>query len=259
MKRKTNIRRHFRKTKHGPIVVRYHTRLYSQLPRLQQPTIEARERVAFDALSKAKHREYGGLIDFGKNNRIEAFTAQLGEKEYVDIPDYEVNWHTHPKTKRNLFAPSGEDIKNLSDSGAQKASMILQNGKSIILIQTPESKRIGKLSVKEIDQKLGDDYYNFGTKLGDQLNSIRKLGFKVIYDQKGDIKIPIKVVEPKRSYGNWTTVGQPLYPSTIKILEQNKKMLKQKKDQLSRIIGDLSKHSEAEQLRKDIKKIEGIS
>lgn len=247
--KKVKVKRHLRRTKSGPRIVRYHIRKYSQLPKLNQPTIEARERTAFDALSKNKHREYGGLIDFGKNNRLERFTTELGEREYVDIPDWEVNWHTHPKTKRNIFAPSGEDLKNLSDSGAQKASMILQNGKSIVLIQTPESKKIGKLSVEKIDKLLGDDYYLFKTKLSDQLNSIRNLGFKVIYDQKGDIKIPIKAVEPRKSFGNWTAIGVPVNEGKIKLLEKKRK-------QLAQIIGDLTKSGEAEQLRKDIERIE---
>lgn len=152
-----------------------------------------------------KPYETGGYMDFNKKG-LEKADLYIGRKGSVDIPvdpDYELDWHTHPKDKDkrlnriNQF-PSAWDIRTFKRP--IQTSLIMHNDK-IMMASKTRKFRVKKKLLNKIDRNLSKDAHKLST---DELYKKYKpeygkmgLDLKYIKHNKA-IRIPIKIVEPKR-------------------------------------------------------------
>jgi hypothetical protein len=171
------------------------------------------ERDLFDRMGDANQKkEYGGLMDVNKKGNLERFTTEIGgDADSVEIPDYEVLWHTHPDVEQN--PPSPEDIATLLKNKAQQAEVVFNNGRVFTVMKTPLTRKYEKMSEKNL-VNMFEKVFNKSFEMPDRItksrgelategvyeryaNSLRKMGFFVKFDRDkgGEIEIPVKAVD----------------------------------------------------------------
>ena len=175
----------------------------------RQPKLQPFERRIFEFIGSDKFRkkEFGGYMDFGKDNKLEKFRTNIGGYNYVDVDaDYEVIYHTHPTQKGVLSPPSVDDIMASITSSKQQAQIIFNNVVTYVIIVTPKSRSIySKLGEQKYEQELNKTSSMLYSKHKTMalyetawLNALRtKYGFKIIRDTKHtkQLNIPITPVE----------------------------------------------------------------
>jgi len=171
--------------------------------------------------------ESGGVIDFGRNGRLERFSVIRGDEDSVESPspDFEVEYHTHPDEA--WLSPSEDDLAALINSPNQQAEIILRNGDAIVIKKTNKSpKKVDMGDLKEWDERFTLIEDNALRRVGwnggsiskgliervrgevqnESIKFVRSLGFDVDKVGKGGFKIdgikPVegrKVILPKHS------------------------------------------------------------
>jgi len=166
--------------------------------------LSKKHREIFSFLDK-KDEETGGYMDFNKKGleRIDMYMGRKGSVDFEPNPDYEVEWHTHPresgKFNKNVAAfPSKFDIKSLRRYPSQ-SMIVFNNGKAMIVTKRkvfkPTNKTIDKI-FKKFDK---DAEYMNTVKLVEKYKPTykTKLGLDLKYiTHKKAFRVPIDVVEP---------------------------------------------------------------
>jgi len=189
------VRSHLRKNKKGSkkklsLVKRYK----------KKGTISVNDRKIFELMSsKLFKKERGGFLDFGKKNTgtLEKFDVTTGNAGSVDMPaDYEAVFHVHPHFEGKTFeisgSPSPGDMAMLLKTPKMQASVIFHKGNSYSVIKTPLTRKLNKLSNKQIMKR-----YDIESELG-LLNQLKRDGFIVKKSKKGTkLNLPIKIINIK--------------------------------------------------------------
>lgn len=197
-KRQALVKRHLRKGK----IVKAHTR---KLPKVKKGGLLTKEDTGIFSKAAMAKKEYGGVLDFNKRGRLERFTADIGTGDFVipQDPDWETEWHSHPKS--SSIMPSPDDLLSLVKSKAQQAEVIFRGNNALIINKGKKSKSLSKKSsqklLKEFNKDLNESFKQSKGNYSRFKNIYRhKLKAKGLNTIKSNIKnkplkIPIKVVE----------------------------------------------------------------
>ncbi len=154
--------------------------------------------------------EHGGLIDFNLNGDLDRFTTEVGAEETVDVPDFEVNYHTHPPGNNSSILPSAEDITSLVNSKNIQSEIIFKDGgQSLSINKNSKTKKYERMSNKEVlkhfeklDEKAeilaGNNPKTFKNNFAKEWKKIlAEEGIKIskINRKNQSIKLPINPVE----------------------------------------------------------------
>lgn len=161
-------------------------------------TLKPKYRKAMSIVSdKPFTKEHGGFIDFDLKKRLQEYTTAIGAKDYVDVPDNEVAYHTHPPTKHYDINPSPEDLSAIANSKNQQAHIIFRKGKALTLEKTWKANKFKKMKDHEATRYFNNllrrtPEHKLKTTLAGEGIIIKK------YNKKNTpIKLNIRAVEPK--------------------------------------------------------------
>lgn len=184
-----NVRTYHRKTKKGVTKVKAHSKAI--------PVINPKERKVFKFISNPKEfsHEYGGVIDFGDKGQIEQMTVIPGKSKEVEIPDFEVTYHTHPS--KHLSLPTPDDIVGLVKNKRQQAEIVFRDGEAFVIQKTKKSKKLSKVPEKKLYKEI-DKLWVKADKRNDEQKfkrDLEKEGFSVIVNN--DTSKPIRLKDVK--------------------------------------------------------------
>lgn len=149
MARKTNVKKHSRRTKWKKIRVKKHKRRLNN-------RISRRKRRVFTGLARQPY-ETGGQLDFtkGELDNVKLHFGDGYELEFDWDPDYEVSWHTHPG-KRNPAFPSYQDIVSMRETNEREGIIFGRN----IALSVAESKKFQNIpdhKIREVYKRIQKD------------------------------------------------------------------------------------------------------
>lgn len=207
VKRRVSIRSHLRRGRR----VKHHSRniIIKKRGIISHP----HRKIFTDMSSDPIKVEYGGLIDFGKNGKIERFTADIGHPTYVDrkiSEDFEVLWHSHPGGQREMILPSPTDLAALAKEKEQQAEVIFNKGNVFGIAKTKRIKQIQNKSMRQLEDYFMKRYMTAERKAIDKgkfnvdkyihafTEGLEDDGFVVFKApaNKREVTIPIRVKEP---------------------------------------------------------------
>lgn len=162
------------------------------------------KRQIFQNLDK-KDYETAGRLDFDKKG-LERGEVWIGDEESVDFfvdPDMEVDYHTHPRTKYkylnklNKF-PSKEDVVAIHDTAGQY-SLIFSQG-SAMGMKKRKNFRLNRNKLDKIEKGLRKDALHMTDRqlMKKYKPKYKDVGLDIEMHGKGDITLPIKIVEPRK-------------------------------------------------------------
>lgn len=199
MTRLAHVRRH--RTRRGPRRG-HHRRVRTHVT---IPTLE--RQVLTHLVSAAYPVEMGGGLDFDKTGRLERIHVQRGKTASIDLPpDFEVQYHTHPKAHASSPPASPEDIVSLLSDRAQQAELVVRPRTTEVIVKSPSIGALSKLPATRVFSKL-DRAYTRSTHRAPPpraarrwYDELRSLGLHVTtHPNTGPLRIPhVRPVEPRR-------------------------------------------------------------